>query len=401
MKTWFAERIGGKDFLTQTAIYKFEKIKRLKRQVLQTGADILDMGIGEPSEMAYSVSVETLGREAGLLENNGYTDNGSEAFRAAVVDYMGRTFAVQLETAEVLHTTGTKSALAMFALACINPGDVALTTVPGYPVFGTHVQYLGGEVYTMPLLESNAFLPDIDSIDPKILKRAKVLLLNYPNNPTGACASIEFFQKVIVWAKKHSILIIHDAAYAALYHDQRPLSLLSLPGAKEVAVELHSMSKAFNMTGWRIGWVCGNKTIVDAYGYIKQNTDSGQYLPIQNAAAKTLSMPDLNTATIARYKERKDALLNILNAAGFSTRDTAAGFFLYARSPGVISYRGQKLTFASAEHFSLWLLENLHILCVPWDEAGPYLRFSLTFPSANDASFFQTLTTRLQTLTIL
>ncbi len=214
-----------------------------------------------------------------------------------------------------------RRALTVLPACFINPGDVALMTTPGYPVFGTHSKYLGGEVHNMPLLEKNNFLPDLDSIPADKLKRAKTLVINYPNNPTGASATPEFFAEVVAFAKKHNLIVIHDAAYAALVFDGKPLSFLATPGAMDVGVELHSMSKGFNMTGWRLGFVVGNALIVKAYADVKDNSDSGQFLAIQKACAYCARTTRKSRAKIAaKYSRRMDGLVAVLNKHGFKAQ---------------------------------------------------------------------------------
>src|SRR3954470_18837084 len=261
-----AERIGGRNYGKSTAIYKFEKIKRAKRAALAAnpGAEIIDMGVGEPDEMAFPEVVEQLHKEASKPENRGYADNGDSALKQSAARYMERVCGVpgiNHET-EVLHSIGSKAALSILPAALVNPGDYVLMTTPGYPVFGTHAKYYGGLVHNLPLTPENNFLPDLDSIPADVLKRAKVLVINYPNNPTGASATPEFFRKVVEFAKTHNIVVIHDAAYAALVFEGKPLSFLATPGAKDVGIELHSTSKTFNMTGWRCGFVAGNELLV-------------------------------------------------------------------------------------------------------------------------------------------
>src|SRR6266404_3110103 len=190
-------------------------------------------------------------------------------------------------------------------------------TTPGYPVFGTHARYYGGLVHNLPLTEANQFLPDLDSVPAKVLSRAKVLVLNYPNNPTGASATPEFFSQVVDFARCHQLVVIHDAAYAALVFEGLPLSFLATPGAKEVGLELHSASKSFNMTGWRCGFVAGNPLLVRAYGDIKDNSDSGQFLAIQHAAAHGFDHPEITSKIAAKYSRRMEALVEVLRGAGF------------------------------------------------------------------------------------
>jgi LL-diaminopimelate aminotransferase len=241
-------------------------------------------------------------------------------------------------------------------------------TTPGYPVFGTHARYYGGVVHNMPLRPENGFLPDLDAVPADLLRKAKAMVLNYPNNPTGANATPEFFRRVVEFALRHRLAVISDAAYAALVFEGKPLSFLATPGAKEVGVELHSTSKSFNMTGWRCGFVAGNPLLVRAYGDVKDNTDSGQFLAVQHAAAYAFEHPEI-TAKIA-----------CLNRFGFEARKPAGSFFLYARAPK----RAGDAAFANAEEASQWLITRKLISTVPWDDAGPFLRFSVTFAARGE-----------------
>ncbi|GJM72228.1 hypothetical protein HMSSN036_44440 [Paenibacillus macerans] len=282
----FADRIGGANYGKDTAIYKFEKIKRAKAAAKKDFPDIelIDMGVGEPDDMADPGIVAKLAEEAAKRENRGYADNGIAEFKEAAAKYLGDVFGVESidPVTEVVHSIGSKPAIAMLPSCFINPGDITIMTVPGYPIIGTHTKYLGGEVYTVPLTEENHFLPDLDAIPEGVARKAKLLYLNYPNNPTGASATPEFFAKVVEWAKKYHVVVVHDAPYAALTYDGlKPLSFLSVPGAKDVGVELHSLSKSYNMTGWRIGFVAGNPLVVKAFSDVKDNNDSGQFIAIQ------------------------------------------------------------------------------------------------------------------------
>ena len=282
----FAERIGGVNYGKDTAIYKFEKIKRAKKAALDAnpGAEIIDMGVGEPDEMAFPEVVAKLHEEAQKPENRGYSDNGGQALKVAAANFLEKVCGVNGidPDTEVLHSIGSKAALSILPAAFINPGDYVIMTIPGYPVFGTHAKYFGGQVHNLSLTAENNYLPDLDSIQADVLEKAKVLVLNYPNNPTGASATPEFFAKVVEFAKANDLIVIHDAAYIGLVYDgNQPLSFLATPGAKDVGIELHSTSKNFNMTGWRCGFVAGNPLLVKAYGDVKDNTDSGQFLAIQ------------------------------------------------------------------------------------------------------------------------
>ena len=386
----FAERIGGSQYGKSTAIYKFEKIKRAKRAAMASrpGEEIIDLGVGEPDEMAFPEVVDKLSAEARKPENRGYADNGDTVLKEAAARYLERVCGVKniSPETEVIHSIGSKAALSILPAALINPGDYVLMTIPGYPVFGTHAKYYGGLVHNLPLTERNQFVPELDSIPPQVLSKSKVLVLNYPNNPTGASATAEFFAKVVEFALRHRLAVIHDAAYAALVFEGRPLSFLATPGAKEVGMELHSASKSFNMTGWRCGFVAGNELLVRAYGDVKDNSDSGQFLAIQHAAAHGFDHPEITEKIAAKYSRRMDGLVQVLRRAGFKAAKPKGSFFLYVQAPKAAVHRdGKRVTFQTAEEVSQWLITEKLISTVPWDEAGAYLRFSVTFVSKNQA----------------
>jgi LL-diaminopimelate aminotransferase len=385
----FADRIGGKTYGKGTEIYKFEKIKRAKRAALAAnpGAELIDMGVGEPDAMAFDSCVEALAQAARKPENRGYADNGAEPYKQAAARWMEKVCGVRgiNPDKQIVHSIGSKGALTILPACFINPGDVALMTTPGYPVFGTHAKYFGGEVFNLPLLEKNKFLPDLASIPADKLARAKTLVLNYPNNPTGASATPAFFADVVVFAKKHNLIVIHDAAYAALVFEGKPLSFLATPGALDVAVELHSMSKGFNMTGWRLGFVVGNELIVKAYADVKDNSDSGQFLAIQEACAFALDHPEITQEIAAKYSRRMTQLVDVLNKHGFAARKPKGSFFLYVRIPKAATGKSGRVGFEKAETFSQWMITEKLISTVPWDDAGAYVRFSVTFIAEDEA----------------
>src|SRR5438128_962195 len=245
-QTLFADRIGGSRYGKGTEIYKFEKIKRAKRAALQAHPErrLLDFGIGENDDMADPLVRDTLKREVDQLENRGYADNGIQAFKEAAAVFMKKVFGVTLDPAqEINHAIGSKPALAMLPAAFINPGDVTLMTVPGYPVAGTHTKYYGGEVYRLLLREDNGFYPDLGSIPADIRRRAELLVLNYPNSPTGAVATRAFYHQIIDFARTNQIVVVQDAAHILLSYAGSPLSFLQVDGAREVGVEVHSLSK--------------------------------------------------------------------------------------------------------------------------------------------------------------
>lgn len=384
----FAERIGGVNYGKSNAIYKFEKIKRAKRAAMSAnpGVELIDMGVGEPDEMAFELSVNALCAAAKKPENRGYADNGGEGYKQAAARWMKNVCGVEVDPAKhVLHSLGSKAALSILPKCFINPGDVALMTTPGYPVFGTHAKYLGGTVHNLPLLEKNGFLPDLDSIPADVLKKAKTLVINYPNNPTGASATPEFFAKVVAFAKKNNIIVFHDSAYAALVFEGKPLSFLATPGAMDVGVELHSMSKGFNMTGWRLGFVVGNDLIVKAYGDVKDNTDSGQFLAVQEACSVSLDHPEITAEIAKKYSRRMDNLVGVLNKYGFGAKKPKGSFFLYVRCPKTaVGKSGERVSFENAESFSQWMITEKLISTVPWDDAGAYVRFSVTFSAKGE-----------------
>jgi len=384
-----ADRIGGKNYGKSGAIYKFEKIKRAKRAALAAhpGAEILDLGVGEPDAMAFPEIVAKLHQEAAKPENRGYADNGDMVLKEAAARYLEKVCGVagiNPET-EVLHSIGSKAALSILPAALINPGDYVLMTTPGYPVFGTHTRYYGGKVHHLPLLEAHRFLPDLQSVPPDVLSRAKALVLNYPNNPTGASATPEFFAGVVAFARQHRLVVIHDAAYAALVFEGKPLSFLATPGARDVGLELHSTSKSFNMTGWRCGFVAGNELLVRAYGDVKDNTDSGQFLAIQHAAALCFDHPEITTKIAAKYSRRMRGLVEVLNKSGFCAAMPKGSFYLYVRAPkAAVSPGGRRIEFKNAEEVSQWLITRKLISTVPWDDAGAALRFSVTFIAGDE-----------------
>lgn len=380
----FADRIGGANYGKGTAIYKFEKIKRAKRKALAEHPErsLIDFGIGENDEMAPESVRVAMAREINQPENRGYADNGIAEFKEAAARYMNRWFGVELDPAtEVNHAIGSKPALAMLPAVFINPGDVTLMTVPGYPVAGTHTQYYGGEVHRLPLLPENGFFPDLEGIDAETRQRAKLLVINYPNSPTGTVATSDFYARVVDFARENNIVVVQDAAHAMLNFKDKPTSFLSTPGAREVGVEVHSLSKGHDMIGWRIGFVCGHPLIVQAFADVKDNTDSGQFIAIQKAAASALDDDSIPRHTCAKYRRRMEKLVAMLNGCGFDCKMPEGTYFLYTRTPRGIE---GGLTFDSAEAASQYLITEHSICTVPWDDAGAYLRFSVTYEAADE-----------------
>ncbi len=400
--TLLADRLqmGGTD-------YKFGMMKAAKQEVLDALSDphglnrlpLLDLGIGESDQPADPEIISVLINEAGKKENRTYTDNGIPAFLQAAAGYMKEVFGVgNLDpTRNILHGIGSKSILSLLPYCLINPGDIVLMPVPGYPVLGTHVTYLGGKIYPLPLKSENQYLPDLRQIPEEICQKSKMLYLNYPANPTGATASKAFYEQVISFAERYKIIVVQDAAYAAItYEEEAPLSFLSVPGARNVGVEIHSLSKAFSMTGWRLAFLAGNESIIKAYGQVKGNSDSGQFAPIQLAGSYALSHPEITRTICTRLERRMDLLVSVLSSAGFMAVKPKAGYYCYVPAP----FGAGAMRFHSAAQAASYLLRTAHIATIPWDEAGSFLRFSVTWDSGErtDEEIAEELKCRLLSL---
>jgi len=382
----FADRIGGAQFGKGNTLYKFEKIKRAKRKAMAEHPErtLLDFGIGENDDVADESVRHVLAVEMGKPENRGYADNGIAVFKEAAARFMQRQYGVTLDPSrEINHCIGSKSGLAILPACFINPGDVTLMTVPGYPVAGSHTAYYGGAVYKLPLLAENDFLPDLESIPREVRQKAKLLVLCYPNSPTGKTAPPEFYERAIAFARAHEIVIVQDAAHALLSYDRPPHSFLAVPGAKEVGLEIHSLSKGFNMIGWRMGWVCGHERLVQAFAETKDSFDSGQFMAIQRAAAAALDDPEIPRRIGAKYERRLRKLVAALARCGFHCQMPGGSYFLYAPAPRGLADGTQ---FPDAEACSQYLIAEQSICTVPWDDAGPFLRFSATYEAADEAA---------------
>jgi LL-diaminopimelate aminotransferase len=385
LQTLFAERIGGAKFGLGNEIYKFEKIKRAKAaaRVARPDVELLDFGVGEPDQLAPGPVREALKKAVDDPENRGYADNGIRAFKLSAAHYLQSFFGVTGIDAdtEINHSIGSKSALAILPLCFVNPGDVVIMTVPGYPVLGTHAKYLGGEVFKLPLRRENRFLPDLREIPADVAKRAKLFYVNYPNNPTGAAPTAAFFDQLIAYARENNLLIVQDAAYATLNYGPERISILGRPGGKDVAIELHSMSKSYNMTGWRLGFVAGARKAVQAFAEVKDNCDSGQFKAIQVAACAGIADVQLSEAIREHYRGRLQKMVTVLRGAGFDAEMPGGTFFMYMPAP-----KGAGATvFRNAEEASQFLIRECSVSTVPWDDVGPFLRFSSTFESKGDA----------------
>lgn len=318
-------------------VYLFAQIDRAKRKAIATGMDIIDLGVGDPDLPTPGHIIEALYRAAKDPKNHRYpTYEGMLKFRQAVASWYNNKFQVELDPErEVLTLIGAKEGIGHIPLAFINEGDMALIPDPGYPVYRAGVTLAGGVPHTMPLLRGNDFLPDLGAIDRKIAKKAKLIFLNYPNNPTSVVADKDFFKRVVSFAKENDVIVCHDATYSELgYDDYKPPSFLEIPEAKEVGIEFHSLSKTYNMTGWRIGFACGNSDILAGLGSIKTNVDSGVFQAIQYAGIEALTGPqDCIAENVATYKERRDILVKGLNRLGWDVPLPRVAFYVWIPVP--------------------------------------------------------------------
>ncbi len=355
--------------------YLFARIDRLKSEVAAKGVDIIDLGVGDPDRPTPDAIVEAMDAAIRKPENHRYPAYaGSRAFRASCAEYLKKRTGVSLDPErEVLGLIGSKEGIGHLPLAFIDPGDVSLVPDPGYPVYQTATRFCGGEPYFLPLKEENGFLPDLDRIPKTVWKRAKLLFLNYPNNPTGARASGEFFEKAVELANRYGVLIAHDAAYFEIYSGRkRPLSILEIPGGRDIAIEFFSHSKTFNMTGWRIAFAAGAPEAVDALGRVKNNLDSGQFTAVQDAGIAANERPAKERDAIRKiYADRRRATVKRLQKAGFRVFDAGATFYVWIRTPGGMD----------STEFAMRALELAGVVVTPGVGFGPsgegYFRLAL------------------------
>jgi LL-diaminopimelate aminotransferase len=356
--------------------YLFIEIDRKKKEALERGADIISFGVGDPDLPTPQHIVKSMQKAVAKSANHQYPFGaGLLSFRNAVVDMYKKRFEVCLNADEVCALIGSKEGIGHVHLGFVNPGDVVLIPEPGYPVYNTGAIFTDGVPYFMPLLEKNDFLPDLSEIPVEVIKKAKIIFVNYPNNPTAAVASKEFYLKLIEFAKKNNIIVAADAAYSEIYYDEneRPSSFLEFPGAKEVGIEFHSLSKTYNMTGWRIGWVCGNKEVVSGIAKVKDNYDSGVFQAIQEAAVTALTSSQECVENSRKiYRNRRDILVEGLKRLGWGVNLPKASFYVWAKVPN---------GYTSSQVVSK-LLDESAIICTPGNGMGKsgegYVRFALT-----------------------
>jgi LL-diaminopimelate aminotransferase len=326
--------------LRQLPPYLFAEIDRKKKAAIAAGRDVINLGVGDPDRPTPQPIIRSLQHHAENPAFHQYAlDQGAPELRSSIVNFCKKRYGVGLDPAtEVLPTIGSKEAIAHFPLAVLNPGDVSLVPDPCYPVYRSSTWFAGGEVHSMPLEAQHNFKPDLDAIPDEVWKRTRLLFLNYPNNPTGATASLDFFEKAVALAHKHDFVIAQDAAYNEMYFESPPPSILQIPAAKDVAIEFHSLSKTFNMTGWRVGFAVGGAAIVAALAQVKANCDSGIFTAIQWAAKTALDEYDTLTPPIrSLYFERRQAFVSALNKIGWQVAPADATFYVWIPCPNGIS----------------------------------------------------------------
>jgi LL-diaminopimelate aminotransferase len=355
--------------------YLFVELDRLKNEKKEQGVDVIDLGIGDPDIPTPSEIVEVAKRALEKKEYHRYPSNlGSLFFRKAVADYMKKRFGVIFDPEkEILALIGSKEGIAHFPIGFVNPGDVVLCPDPAYPVYYLGTIFADGIPYYMPLTWENEFLPDLGKIPQEILEKAKIIWLNYPNNPTGAVAKKDFFKEVIKFAKKYNIIVAHDAAYIEMYYEEPPISIFEIDGAKDVAIEFHSLSKTFCMTGWRIGFAVGNSFLVSTLAKVKSNIDSGVFTAIQEAGAYALNnLENIVPSLIKVFKKRRDLVSLELEKLGYQFIKPSATFYLWVKTPKGFS----------SQEFCKKVLQDVGVVITPgagFGKAGEgYFRIALT-----------------------
>ena len=356
--------------------YLFAAIDRMKQDALRKGVDLIDLSIGDPNIPTPKHIIQRMKKAVENPVHHRYPSyEGMLSFRQAVADWYKKRFKVSLNPeSEVLSLIGSKEGIGHIPLAFINPGDVVLVPSPGYPVYPVATLFAGGRSHTMPLVKENNFLPDLKAIPASILKKSKLMFINYPNNPTTAVANRDFYKEVINFAARNNIIVCHDAAYSEIYYDgKKPLSFLQVSGAKDVGIEFHSLSKTYNMTGWRIGFAVGNAKVLAGLGKIKTNLDSGIFQAVQEAGIEALRTREPVLKEIRdTYQERRNILYKGLKEMGLEVEKPEATFYLWVKVPKGFD----------SSNFVAHLLEKAGVLATPGNGFGApgegYVRFALT-----------------------
>jgi LL-diaminopimelate aminotransferase len=370
--------LGSSEKMKKLTASIFQEIADRKQQAIQKGVDVIDLSVGSPDLPPPSIVLETMVKYANDPTKYGYTLKGITEFHEAVAAFYFERYSVNLNPErEVLQLMGSQDGLAHLATAIINPGEYVLVPDPGYPIYEASVTIAGGEIYPMPLLAENDFLPQLDEIPSSILEKTRMMIISYPGNPVTALANKEFFQKVVEFAKQNQILVVHDFAYSELIFDQNPqISFMSVPGAKEVGIEFNSLSKTFNMAGCRIGYVVGNSEVLHTLSSFKSNIDYGVFYPIQKAAARALTSDySFLKEQVLVYEHRRDSLIAGLEKGGWQVAKSPATMFVWAKIPAGLKSR----------QFAYDLIDQAGVAVIPGDAFGElgegYVRIALAQPS--------------------
>jgi LL-diaminopimelate aminotransferase len=358
--------------------YFFKELDRMKQEKISQGVNVISLGIGDPDTPTAPFIVEAMKRAIEKPEHHQYPPYaGTTRFRKALTEFYKKRFNVSVHPEdETIALIGSKEGIAHISMALLDPGDILLVPDPGYPVYSISASFAGAESYKMPLLRENNFLPDYGKIPEDIARRATMMFINYPNNPTAAGADLAFYRETVEFAKKYNIIVVSDNAYSDIYYgDEAPPSILSVDGAMDVAVEMYSLSKPYNMTGWRIGACLGNSKVIDAFGRFKSNIDSGTFTAIQETAAVALEEGDEFVAEMRNiYRNRRDKMISALKTIGVDIEPPSCTFYLWAPTP-----KGMK-----SFDFTKDLLNRTGVLVSPGTGFGEYgegyFRISLTIP---------------------
>ncbi len=365
-----------------TPPYLFHLIDEKRKAAVQRGMDVISLAIGDPDRPTPDFVLELMQEEMHDPRNHVYPSyKGESDFCESVAAWFEKRFSVQLDPkTDIMATIGAKDAVSHLPFAFLDPGDSGLVTDPGYPVYDAAIGFAGGRVVRVPLREECGFLPDLSAIDSVEADRAKIMFVNYPNNPTSAVADESFFEELVEFAAKHDLVILSDNAYSEVYFEEadRPISIMKIPGAKDRAIEIHSFSKTFNMTGWRIGFVVGGKELINAFLTLKSNFDSGVFMAIQRVAARALGHPQVESffrERTALFKNRRDRIAAALTELGYRFQLPRASYYFWVRIPD---------TYTSSVEFCADLLEKKGLVVTPGVGYGPageaFFRISMTSP---------------------
>jgi LL-diaminopimelate aminotransferase len=365
-----------------TPPYLFHLIDEKRKAAKEKGVDVISLAIGDPDRPTPNFVLDLMRREIEDPRNHVYPSyKGEPDFCKGVANWFGNRFGVELDPAtEIMAVLGAKDAVSHLPFVFLDPGDFGLVTDPGYPVYDAAIGFTGAQVIRVPLVEENGFLPDLDSIDPAAADKAKIMFVNYPNNPTAAVADESFFEELVDFAKRRQLVILSDNAYSEVYFEEedKPISILKIKGAKDIAIEIHSFSKTFNMTGWRVGFVAGGKDLIQAFLTLKSNFDSGVFMAIQRGAARALGHPDahkFNRERTELFKKRRDRIATSLNKMGYKFQLPRASYYFWVHIPE---------PYTSSVNFCADLLESQGLIVTPGVGYGPsgenFFRISMTSP---------------------